>query len=57
MRRRSPVTGWWKEQPWRDRSDIGVRYALVVSIETPETETDIWTPTAIPASVPITITI
>jgi len=41
-----PVTGWWKEQKKRDRSDLGVRYALVVSIETPLTETDIWTPVA-----------
>lgn len=41
-----PVTGWWKEQPKRDRSELGVRYALVVSIETPGVETDIWTPVA-----------
>ena len=41
-----PVTGWWKEQKKRDRSDKGVRYALVVSIETPGVETDIWTPVA-----------
>jgi hypothetical protein len=41
-----PVTGWWKEQKKRDRSGLGVRYALVVSIETPGVETDIWTPVA-----------
>jgi hypothetical protein len=41
-----PVTGWWKEQPKRDRSEQGARYALVVSIETPGVETDIWTPVA-----------
>jgi hypothetical protein len=41
-----PVTGWWKEQPKRDRSEKGARYALVVSIETPGVETDIWTPVA-----------
>ncbi len=50
-----PVSGWWKEQPKRDRSETGARYSLVVSIETPEVETDIWTPIAIQASVPITI--
>jgi len=38
-----PVTGWWKEQAKRDRSEHGVRYSLVVSIETPTVETDIWT--------------
>lgn len=40
-----PVTGWWKEQPARDRS-LGARYALVVSLETDSTEVDIWTPVA-----------
>lgn len=50
-----PVTGWWKEQPKRDRSELGVRYSLVVSIETPEVESDIWTPIAVQAAVPITI--
>jgi hypothetical protein len=41
-----PVTGWWKEQQKRDRSSLGVRYALVVSIETTSVESDIWTPVA-----------
>jgi len=39
-----PVTGWWKELPNRDRSAHGARYALVVTIETDEVHTDIWTP-------------
>ncbi len=41
-----PVSGWWKDQPKRDRSEKGAQYALVVSIETPGVETDIWTPVA-----------
>jgi hypothetical protein len=41
-----PVSGWWKEQPKRDRSQLGARYALIVSIETPGVEADIWTPVA-----------
>ena len=41
-----PVSGWWKDQPKRDRSAKGARYALVVSIETPGVATDIWTPVA-----------
>ena len=45
-----PIAGWWKDQPSRDRSKLGVRYALVVSIETPET--DIWTPAANQVGVP-----
>lgn len=41
-----PVTGWWKENPGRDRSSDGARYALVVSVETPGQDVDIWTPVA-----------
>jgi hypothetical protein len=41
-----PVTGWWKEQKKRDRSEMGARYALVVSIEAEEVDADIWTPVA-----------
>ncbi len=41
-----PVSGWWKEQPKRDRSSVGARYALVVSIETDDVTTDVWTPVA-----------
>jgi hypothetical protein len=50
-----PVTGWWKELKKRDRSSEGARYSLVVSIETPETEVDVWTPIATAAGIPITI--
>ncbi|MFN9659256.1 MAG: S8 family peptidase [Cyanobacteriota bacterium] len=50
-----PVSGWWKDQPKRDRSDKGARYALVVSIETPGVETDIWTPVAAQVGIPIAI--
>lgn len=49
-----PVSGWWKDQPKRDRSEKGARYALVVSIETPGVEADIWTPVAMQVGVPIT---
>ncbi len=50
-----PVSGWWKDQPKRDRSDLGARYALVVSIETPGVETDIWTPVAEQVGVPVVV--
>lgn len=50
-----PVSGWWKDQPKRDRSDLGARYALVVSVETPGVETDIWTPVAQQVGVAIAI--
>ena len=50
-----PVTGWWKEQPKRDRSELGVRYGLVVSIETPVETADLWTPVAAQVGIPTVI--
>ncbi|WP_244200425.1 S8 family peptidase [Micromonospora arborensis] len=52
-----PVTGWWKDSKNCDRSNLGVRYALVVSIETPDQDVDIWTPVAqqVGVTVPIEI--
>jgi hypothetical protein len=50
-----PVTGWWKERPDRDRSVDGVRYSLIVSIETPGVDVDIWTPVAAEVGIPIEI--
>jgi len=48
-----PVSGWWKEQPKRDRSTAGARYALVVTLETEAENVDIWTPVAQQIGVPI----
>jgi hypothetical protein len=48
-------SGWWKDQPKRDRRYLGARYALVVSLETPGVETDIWTPVAQQVGVPIEV--
>ena len=48
-----PVSGWWKDQPKRDRSQLGARYALVVSIETDAEGVDIWTPVAQQIGVPL----
>lgn len=50
-----PVSGWWKDQPGRDRSAHGARYALVLSIETQAVDADIWTPVAQQVGVPIAI--
>jgi hypothetical protein len=48
-----PVSGWWKDQPRRDRSGFGARYALVVSLETEAEGIDIWTPVAQEVGVPV----
>ena len=50
-----PVTGWWKERPDRDRSGDGARYSLIVSVETPGQDVDIWTPVAAEVGIPIEI--
>jgi hypothetical protein len=52
-----PVSGWWKDQVQRDRSALGVRYALVVSIDAPEVDVDIWTPVAQQVGIPVEVTI
>lgn len=50
-----PVTGWWKELRARDRSDLGARYSLIVTIESPEVEVDLWTPVAVAAGTAVPI--
>jgi hypothetical protein len=50
-----PVTGWWKELKSRDRSDHGARYSLIVSIETPGQDVDIWTEVANQIGIPVEI--
>jgi hypothetical protein len=50
-----PVSGWWKDQPKRDRSALGARYALVVSIETDAEDVDVWTPVAVKVGVPVEV--
>lgn len=53
-----PVGGWWKERPHLDRWDTVVRYALIVAIETPVTDIDIYTPVAtlVQAAVAVPVT-
>lgn len=39
-----PITGWWRERPHLDRWSRSARYALIVSLETEQTEIDLYTP-------------
>lgn len=39
-----PVAGWWKRRPTLDQSGLGVDYSLVVGIESPNVEVDLWSP-------------
>lgn len=38
------ASGWWKELKKQNKSESQLRYSLIVSIETPENATDIYTP-------------
>lgn len=39
-----PVAGWWQYRRSWDQSDKGVDYSLVISIEAPDVNIDLWTP-------------
>lgn len=41
-----PVGGWWKNNGRSDRTSLPVRYALLVSLRTPRTDIDLYTPIA-----------
>jgi hypothetical protein len=48
-----PVVGWWREQLKLGRSDRRARFSLIVSIETPPTEVDIYA--AVEAQIGVTV--
>ncbi|MFF1874877.1 S8 family peptidase [Kitasatospora herbaricolor] len=48
-----PAGGWWKDHNRVDRVDRPVTYALLVSLTTPDINTDLYTPTAVKLDVPI----
>ncbi len=39
-----PLIGWWRERNYLGKSNNKIRYSLIISIETPETSTDLYTP-------------
>lgn len=48
-----PVGGWWKNNRRSDRVDREVRYALIVSLRTPDESIDLYTPVAVQLELPI----
>lgn len=50
-----PIIGWWRERPWLDRWASKTRYSLIVSIDTPSTDIDIYTPVANMVTIPVTV--
>ncbi len=52
-----PVTGWWKERKYLDKWRENTRYSLLISLETPEQEVDIYSPVYNLISTPIQVNI
>jgi hypothetical protein len=50
-----PAVGWWRERTNQNRWNKTCRYALIVTIQTPEQEVDIYTPVAVQLGVAIPI--
>lgn len=48
-----PISGWWRERKALGRYDRDARYSLVMSLETPTLEVDLYTPVA--AMVPVLV--
>ncbi|MDQ2087917.1 S8 family peptidase [Herbivorax sp. ANBcel31] len=39
-----PAIGWWRERAWLGRWNQKIRYSLIVSLETPKQDIDLYTP-------------
>ena len=52
-----PVGGWWKERKKMKKYNEKVRYSLIVSLSTKETEVDLYTPIITEIQTPIQIEI
>ena len=39
-----PISGWWRERRALGRANSKARYSLVLSLETPDVDTDLYTP-------------
>jgi Subtilase family len=50
-----PTMGWWNKRPHLGSWQKTARYSLIVTIETPEVETDLYTPVATQIGVPVVI--
>ena len=54
-----PAKGWWRTRQALERFDLPARYSLIVSIRTPETNVDLYTPiaqlVAAQATVPVVV--
>ena len=54
-----PAKGWWRTRPAQERYNLPARYSLIVSIRTPETDVDLYTPIAqqVAAQTPVPVVV
>ena len=52
-----PAVGWWRERHHLGRWNRKTRYSLIVSIQTPTQDVDIYTPVAVQIGIPVPIPI
>jgi hypothetical protein len=52
-----PAVGWWRERHHLGRWNKKTRYSLIVSIQTPTQDVDIYTPVAVQIGIPVPIPI
>jgi hypothetical protein len=50
-----PAVGWWRERAWLGRWNQKIRYALVVSLQTPEQDVDLYTPIVTQIKTPVSV--
>ena len=52
-----PAQGWWRTRQAQERYDLPARYSLIVSIRTPETNVDLYTPIALQVAAQVAVTV
>jgi len=50
-----PILGWWRERNHLGKVEHRTRYSLLVSIETPSQDVDIYTPVALKVGIPVPV--
>ena len=48
-----PIIGWWRERSYLGKFNNSIRYSLVISLSTPKTDVDLYTP--IVSQIPTTV--
>lgn len=52
-----PAIGWWRERAWIGRWSNRIRYSLIVSLQTPEQDVDLYTPIMTKIKVPLRLVV